>query len=52
VQDNLVHKTFMQVFENLWSQGVPFYYHGLGILHVHCGFGVPRGHYGFVFSSS
>jgi hypothetical protein len=51
VRDNLVHKTFVQVFENLWSQGVPFDYHGLGILHVHCDFGVPHGHCGFVFLS-
>jgi hypothetical protein len=41
----------VQVFENVWSQGAPFYYRGLGIFHVHCDFGVPHGHCGFVFLS-
>ncbi len=41
----------MQVFENLWSQSVPFYYRGLGVLDVHCDFGVPHGHCGFAFLS-
>jgi hypothetical protein len=41
----------VQVFEKLLSQGVPFDYRGLGTLHVHCYFGVPHGHCGFVFLS-
>ncbi len=49
MQDNLVHKTFVQVFENLWSQGIPFDHRGLGVFHVHCDFSVLHGHYGFVF---
>jgi hypothetical protein len=47
VQDNLVHKTFVQVFENLWSQGVPFDCCGFAFLSPwSCVF---HGCHGFVF---